>query len=398
MLLAAASVCLLFALLSRPYSTTYRYAGGLALVGHIAFSVGVLPVLPYEWDIALFHTNALRILAGGATDPTSAVDAFATFQALVYAVFGADTTTLSIVNGLLAVLTPIPLAEVARRLYPDLESTDGLVLAILFFPLPFLFASLPMRDALSTLLAVWLLALVVRTFDERDYWAGVSAVPLWGALFMLREELAFIALVAALAGGVVALTAGRDGLSIRALVAAAVPAGLVGLGLFATVFPVDSLNRRLQYRATGSAAYLDGMAYDSWLDVALAAPIRALYFQFAPFPLHVSSAFDVLAVLSLPLLVVITVTGAVSLRQRRHQSVVALTLGVFYVAGIVGYGLVDANFGTTVRHRGIFVFLLCVFSAPVFERWYRALYRRVGSAFATERRSRSGFDAHAENE
>ncbi|WP_122089314.1 hypothetical protein [Halalkalicoccus subterraneus] len=383
MLLAIIAVVLLFTLLSRPYPAVYRYAGALALAGHLLFSVVVLPVLPYEWDIALFHENALRILAGNPTGPFSAVDAFATFQALVYAVFGADTTTLSIVNGLLAVLIPLPAADIARRLYPETDPTNGLFVVLLFFPLPFLFASLPMRDALSTLLAMWLLAIVVRALDEWDYWTGLSAVPLWGAVLLLREELALLAVLAALVGiGVVCIEVfTRREVTPRSLLLAAAPAGIVGLALFATVFPVDSLDRRLQYRAVGGAAYLEGMEYGSWLDVVLAAPIRAVYFQFAPFPFHVSSTFDMLAVLSLPALVVVTATAFVSIRRTETRYVVLVMLATFYVAGIVGYGLVDANFGTTIRHRSIFVFLLCIFSAPVLETWYRSISRRIESAF-----------------
>jgi len=384
MLLAILAVGVAFALLSRPYPAVYRYAGGVALAGHVLFSVVVLPALPYEWDIALFHANALRVVAGGPTDPFSAVDAFATVQALAYVLFEPDTTVLSVLNGLFAVLTPLPAAALARRLYPDTGETNGLVLALLFFPLPFLFASLPMRDALSTLLATVLLALVARALDERDYWAGVTAVPLWAAVFLLREELALLAVIAAVAGGsaivAVRFTSGEAGL--RALVPAAVPSGVVGLALFAAVLPVDALNRRLQYRATGGAAYLEGMTYDSWLDVLLAAPIRAIYFQFAPFPLHVGSAFDALAIASLPALVVVAVAAVGSLREAETRDAVAVALGTFYLAGVVGYGLVDANFGTTVRHRGIFVFILCVFAAPALERWYGSLTRSLHRSLA----------------
>jgi len=393
-LLAILAVGVAFAFLSRPYPAVYRYAGGVALAGHAAFSVVVLPALPYEWDIALFHANALRVVAGGPTDPFSAVDAFATFQALAYVLFEPDTTVLSVLNGLFAVLTPLPAAALARRLYPDIDGTNGLVLALLFFPLPFLFASLPMRDALSTLLAAVLLALVVRALDERDYWAGVTAVPLWAAVFLLREELALLAVIAAVAGGsaLVAFRVAGDEAGLRALVPAAVPSGVVGLALFAAVLPVDALNRRLQYRATGGAAYLEGMTYGSWLDVLIAAPIRAVYFQFAPFPLHVGSAFDALAIASLPALVVVAVAAVGSLRGRETRDVVAVVLGAFYLAGVVGYGLVDANFGTTVRHRGTFVFLLCVFAAPALEGWYRSLSGSLAARIeaASRRRPEDG--------
>ncbi len=385
-LLAIVAVSLLFALVSRRYSTLYRYAGGVALAGHLFIAVVVLPRLPYRWDIPLFHENAVRILEGGATDPLSVLDTFGTVQALVYAVFGADPTTLAVVNGLFAVLIPLPACYLADRLYGPLESTDGLALAVLFLPLPFLFNSLPMRDALSTLLAVTLIALVVRVLVDRRYWSAPAVAPLWGMLFLLREELALLVLLGA-AGSVLVAAATEIGgrtVTLRSLALVALPIGLCGFALFARLFPVDALNYRLQYRSTGGAAYLDFMQYGSWLDVVLAAPTRAIYFQFAPFPLHVDSAFDLFAFASFPLLVVLATTAFLSLRTADTEPVVEVSLLIFYLGGIVGYGLIDSNFGTTIRHRALFVFLLCVFSAPWLESWLGSLRRRVGDALREE--------------
>ncbi|GGM60464.1 signal transduction histidine kinase [Halarchaeum rubridurum] len=389
MLSAILSVGLLYAVLARSRSRLYRRAGGVALAGHVFVAVVVLPAVPYDWDVALFHANALRLLAGGASDPFSAVDAFAVVQALVYAVFGTDTTALAVVNGLFAVLTPLPLCALAERLYPDREGTDGLLLLALFCPLPFLFASLPMRDALSTLLAVLLLAVVVRAATDRAPFVALLAPPLWGALFLLREELALLGLLAGCAAGLVVAAERVAGVrSLRALLPLAVPVGLVGVALFALVFPVDALDARLRYRAMGSAAYLDHVTYDTWLDVLLAAPIRALYFQFAPFPLHVGSAFDLLAAAALPLVVALAVAAYRCLTRYETEPAAALALLVFYGGGVVGYGLIDANFGTTVRHRAVFVFVLGVFAAPALQRWVDSLRERVETALDDERDER----------
>lgn len=379
---ATVAVVMLFALVSRRRSRLYRYAGGLALAGHLLVAVVVLPLLPYEWDIELFHTIAVGILNGAETNPLSSLDAFGTVQALIYAVFGADPTVLAVFNGLLAVLIPLPMCYISQRLYEPLESTDGLLLVLLFFPFPFLFNTLPMRDALSTLLAVTLLAICVRAIADDGHWWALTAPPLWGMVFLLREELALLILLGA--GGSLLVAAARRAagqeVSLRSLVLATIPVGICGFALFAGLFPVDVLNSRLQHRAIGGGAYLEFMRYESWLDVALAAPVRAIYFQFAPFPLHVDSAFELVAVLSLPPLIALVVAAYASLRAVETDSLVEILLLVVYVGGIVGYGLIDSNYGTTIRHRSVFVFLLAVFSAPVLESWYRSLRRRLDEA------------------
>jgi len=379
--LAAVVAFAFFALLARGRSRLYRYAGGLALAGHILFALVVLPVLPYSWDIGIFHDVALGILAGGETAPFSPLDAFGTVQALLYAVFGPDPAVLSVFNGLLAVLMALPASYLAGRLY-DTASTDGVVLAVLFLPFPFLFHSLPMRDALAALLALTTLAVCVRVLVDRQYPWAATLPPLWAMVALLREELAVLILLgfagAALAAGL-ARVAGREP-TLSSLALATIPVGLCGFALFASLFPVGALNERLQYRTFGGAAYLEFMRYESWLDVALAAPVRAIYFQYAPFPLHVDSAFDLAAALFTPVLVVLTVTAALSLRSADTDPLVELLLLVVYGGGVVGYGLVDANFGTTIRHRAVFVFLLVVFSTPVVESRYRSLRRRLDDA------------------
>lgn len=381
-LLASVAVVLAFLLVARRQSDHYRAAAGVALLGHLLLAVVVLPYLPYDWDVDVFHEVAVSILQGAETSPLSPLDAFGTFQAVVYASFGSDPTTLAIVNGFLAILIPIPACYVAQRLYDPLGSTNGLLVVALYLPLPFLFSSLPMRDALSTLLALTLLALLVRVVAERRHWWSLAIPPLWGMLFLLREELALLVVLGAAGAAFVdGLRWTTDwNLTLASLSLGAVPIGVTGFGLFALLFPIEALNARLAYRASGGATYLGSMQYESWLDVLLAAPIRAIYFQFAPFPLHVDSAFDLVSAASLPILIVLATSAYLSLRTVDADLAVAFPLLIVYVGGIVGYGLIDSNFGTTIRHRTVFVLLLAIFSAPVLESWYDSLLQRVEEA------------------
>jgi len=375
---AALVAVALFGLIARGRSRCYQWAGGVALLAHIVFSLAVLPVLPYDWDIDLFHEVAVGILQGGRMSPFSSLDAFGTVQAVLYAVFGADPTVLSVFNGLVAVLLPLPACYLASRLY-DTASTDAVTVLVLFLPFPFLFHSLPMRDALSTLLALVTLAVCVRVLVDRQYPWAATLPPLWGMVLLLREELALVILLGLGGAAIVGALSHLFDRAVRltSLALAAIPVGIAGFAMFASLFPVGALNERLQYRSAGGAAYLDFMRYDSWLDVVLSAPVRAVYFQYAPFPLHADSAFDLAAVLFSPVLVVLTVTAYRSLRSADTDPLARALLVVVYCCGVVGYGLVDSNFGTTIRHRGLFVFLLVIFSTPVLASWDRSVRRLV---------------------
>jgi len=351
-------------------SDWYLRAGVVALTGHVAFGTLVLPRLPYSWDIGQFHREAVAITGGGLPSDSTTVDSFAAPQSLLYTTFLPDPTLVAVFNGLSAVLVALPAADLARRLYPDLDTTRGTVAAVLFLPLPFVFQTIPMRDALDVLLFVGLLAAAARAYDGQR-WPAIVAIPLWGSLSLLRPELGAVSLAGAAAGGAVKLlseTTVRPP-TVRGLVALAIAPGMLGLAVIAPRITTESFVMRLQNRAISGGAYLESMTYESGADLFLSAPARALYFQYAPFPLHVTSVFDFVAALMLPILIVLTVAAYRSARECNRDTAVFVLLLTTYVLGVVGYGLIDSNFGTTIRHRIPFTFILCILAAPTLERW-----------------------------
>jgi hypothetical protein len=88
--------------------------------------------------------------------------------------------------------------------------------------------------------------------------------------------------------------------------------------------------------------------------------------------------FDFVTVLMLPVLVVLTVAAYRSAREANRDTAVLVLLLTTYVLGVVGYGLIDSNFGTTIRHRIPFTFILCILAAPTLERWANLLLGTVG--------------------
>lgn len=367
-------VCFLFFwIIAAAYSDSiYRTAGLLALIGHVFVAVVVLSVLPYGADIGNFHGSAVDQLSGGAGPFSTSVTSFAAGQAVLYAIFGADSTNLAVVNGFLAVLIPLPAAYIARQLYGEaLRSVDGLVVTILFLPLPFLFLTVPMRDTLSTFLALTILALLIHSLTKKDGAMILVIVPLLAILYLIRTELVMVIVVGALAGvGTIGLQKLNLDVSLPAIAGVVGTVGALGFVLFAEImYSLDRANRALTVRASGGAVYLEGMQYSSWLDFLILAPARAIYFQFAPFPLHIETVFHGLGFVSSVYILIFAIAAIRSLYACETRQVVLVTLVVVYLAGITGYGVINSNFGTNVRHRIPFVFLLIIFAAPVLQRW-----------------------------
>ena len=358
----------------------YLVFGSIALIAHLIVGLFVIPQLPYGWDIGNFHDAAVTIL-DGSPEGSSSVVAFGAFQAILYVVFEPRREVLTVFNSLFAVLLPIPACYIAKQLYPSaLRSAYGLMLFVLFFPVPFLFMTIPMRDAFSVFLAFGMLALFVHAYARREVWPIVLSIPALGMLFLVRAELALLLLLGGAAGGTVfvlnAISARQ--LSLLSSSLALAPVGVVGILLSARIFPFDKLSSEASWRAQGGAVYLEWMEYDSVEEMIIAAPTRAIFFQYAPFPLQAETTFHALPLVALPLLILCTVGAYRSLLGCRIDTVVATTLLTVYFGGIIGYGIVTSNFGTGVRHRMMFTFLLLVFAAPVLERWERSLSNRLG--------------------
>jgi len=372
--------CVCYAYGDRVYTATAT----VAFVVHLLAAALALNYLPYTWDIAVYHETALALLAGQQPAQSAPTIAFGRFIAALYSVFGPDLYVTVTLNSLLAVLLPFPVAVLARSLYPKAERIRGLQTLVLFLPLGLLFLSLPMRDTLAVVLFTTAAASVARALTDRHAVVfraalALAAVPVVAALSMIRIELAGLTAAGGALGAVVLAVERYAGqtVSIPSLVTGVGATGLVGLVTFASRYDLSTLNYQLRIRGVGGAAYLTPFQYESWLAVLVAAPIRAIYFQFAPFPLHVDGIFDLLALLELPVLLALTLAAVHSLRHEEWETPVGALLGLAYVGGVVGYGLVDANFGTTVRHRIPFVVLLAVAAAPEIERWWTTLVDRL---------------------
>jgi len=372
-LLAAVVAFLLLLLVTRYYNPPwYRTAAVVAFFGHMFVSFIIIPRLPYQWDIREFHRTATAIASGTFTSGSETVSAFGGFQGLTYTVFTPQPETVAAFNGLFAVFLFIPISYLARQLYPSrTEPHLGLILIVLFAPLHFLFLSIPMRDSLTILIFFSLLGIGIAVLKSRSLETVLIALPLWGMLYLLRPELALVYVLGLLASVTVKVVhVATGGRSLRSMTLILGSVGIVGFGLFAEVlYSFERMNAQLTGRARGGAIYLDGMKYHSWFDFLLAAPARGLYFQFAPFPLHVESLFHFLGFIVSLAVVVLFVAAVRSLYECTPDETVAIFLVVVYIAGIIGYGTINSNFGTNVRHRIIFDFLLVIFATPVVQRW-----------------------------
>ncbi|WP_160134087.1 hypothetical protein [Halococcus salsus] len=147
----------------------------------------------------------------------------------------------------------------------------------------------------------------------------------------------------------------------KAVAALAVVAGGVGAWVLRELL-LGRFNFFRDARARGRTVYLSGVRFDTLLDLISFAPIGAAYFLFTPFPWQIGSVLDVPVMfegLTNILYAFAGVAGVVVAFKRDRVATIGLL--TYFVLGVTFYGLGTANFGTGVRHRQMFSWVLLVF-------------------------------------
>jgi hypothetical protein len=137
---------------------------------------------------------------------------------------------------------------------------------------------------------------------------------------------------------------------------------------------ITQLDDMRQYRARGRAIYLGDVFPKTLRDIIAFSWVGAAYFLFTPFPWMVENLADFVGMLEGMvnlLFAAASFDGARTVGKRAPAMTV--TLLVFLVVGVILYGVANANYGTSVRQRQMFVWILYLFgSVGIVKRvWIR---------------------------
>ncbi len=146
---------------------------------------------------------------------------------------------------------------------------------------------------------------------------------------------------------------------------------------------LDRLESAQEYKGRGRAAYLVGVSVHRPVDLAWQAPVRVVYFLFAPFPWMRLSRSDALALLDAMLYAGIAVVILASWRRVLWSSA-ARSSAVMALCLVAIFALATSNYGTAIRHRAKLAPLLIVL-APL-----PAVPELIGRSVATLSRIHKG--------
>lgn len=187
------------------------------------------------------------------------------------------------------------------------------------------------------------------------------AVVFLGAAIVLRtENIILYAIVIGVAVGAVLLE--RDVIPFPQ--ATVTMAGATALAVAAVKVPsvIEYLVGIRKNRARGRTIYLAEVFPDGVLELVAFSWVGAVYFLFTPFPWMVTTAADIVVAVEALVTLGFAIAAVYGVREAAHEEpAVTTTLVIGLLVGAVLYGVANANYGTAIRQRQMFTWILYLF-------------------------------------
>jgi len=265
-------------------------------------------------------------------------------------------------NALLAAFAIYNVYLIART-YHSHQAGVIAALPMIFYPSFVAVHSTVLREAIvlfGITTAARLLTVSSRNYLRRLTYA-LAGVSLYVATIMRTDNL--IIYVAAVAAALAAYVVERRPNPLRSVV---VGTGLSLVG-FVLALPVvrtgvRHLARIREVRAFGRAAYLSDVVPRTIIELIAFSWIGAAYFLYAPFPWMIETIPDLLISMEGVGSIAFTIAaiwGVRSLGQKNLSATVGLLVGL--ALAVVFYGVGTANYGTGMRHRQMFLWVIFLF-------------------------------------
>lgn len=246
-------------------------------------------------------------------------------------------------------------------------------LPMLFFPSFVAIHSTVLREAIVLFGITTVTRLLALPARRRSSWFtyAVAGGVLYVA-FIMRPDNAII-YAAAISSGVVVIAIQRISFTAGAAVTTAL-LGSVGFvaGLSILRNGVDYLARIRDERAMGRTVYLEETIPRTILEVVAFSWIGAAYFLYAPFPWMIETVPDLLISVESLISIGFTIAAIQGTRWLAHRNrPVTVGLLVGFAVAVVLYGVGTVNYGTAMRHRQMFLWIIFLFGAIGFSEHFR---------------------------
>lgn len=205
--------------------------------------------------------------------------------------------------------------------------------------------------------------LLILPIRQRSQWFsyGVAVVLLHLALLQRDDNAIVVAVAIAVA---LAAYAVKSGFVSERIVGIGIGVSLIAfvLSLPAIRDGIEFLAYTRRVRASGRTVYLPELIPQSVIELVAFSWVGAVYFLYAPFPWMIETFPDLLVGIEGLVNIAFTVAaiwGVRSLGQKNSYATISLLVGL--AVAVVLYGVGTVNYGTGMRHRQMFLWVIFLF-------------------------------------
>ena len=139
------------------------------------------------------------------------------------------------------------------------------------------------------------------------------------------------------------------------------------LGTFQKSTDISDLQQKTKIATRGTASWPEFTKINSPIEMFYKAPIRSIYFLFAPFPWDINKTRHLIGMFDAFLYMYLSFLILINLKFILKDPVLRIFL-LILMAYIFVFGIGVGNFGTGIRHRSKFVVILILLAAPLLKR------------------------------
>jgi len=381
--------------LRRVLVVAFALRAGLALI----HSFGV--ALPdSQFDASGFEQTGWQLAqgwkAGMPFELVTGSRLYPTVIGLVYYVLDRSPLLIQGINVLFGTFVVYNVGAITRLLFNSKVAVIASWMACLF-PALLLYSAITMREvavvfpfSLFVLFFVrWLkgdriihlLGSITFLYISSLFHIGVSFLMILPGLFLIYKI--YEAILKGRAGSLIIKIIAGCLLLIMLAVPVMTGAGMEKIRDLSSMTDIDYLAFRHEKQSIDRAAYLQDLTMSSPGNLVYAVPLKILYFLFAPFPWQIEALIDITGTIDglfYFVLIILAFRGLSRIRQE-HGKLVFWGIAATLAAGIVVFAMGTANYGTALRHRAKFAFIIITLAGP-------ALHYYLSQRFLVKKRVR----------
>ena len=140
------------------------------------------------------------------------------------------------------------------------------------------------------------------------------------------------------------------------------------LGTFSSSTHLETLLRKTNVSTTGDASWPEWTKFDSTGEIIYKAPVRSIYFLFAPFPWDVKKLKHIIGVLDSFIYMYLVYLIILNIKNIWKDPILRIIL-ILLLSYVFIFGFGVGNFGTGIRHKVKFTALFVLLAVPQIKKF-----------------------------